>query len=521
VTATLHVRQAAGWALVLAATTAVLLPFRSELDKAHISLVLLLVVLGAGAAGGRILGLLAAAASFLLFDWFFLPPYGTLTVTNPLDWVVLIAFLVTSVVAAQLLHREQESAQRARELTREVDRLATLGAEALSAPRAEEALAAVVAAIRSTMAMDVCGAYLTDTAGARLVAVSPSDAPDSAVPPLVDWVGREGAPAAELDDGTSRLGSPGVAPRTLTQPAGPLVRALLIPLGVRGQTVGVLRVAGRGIATLDDARWRFLDALAFYAALGAERVRLAAEVAHIEALRDADRLKDALIASVSHDLRTPLTTIKALAHDLGALGDERSQVIEEQADRLNRFVGDLLDLSRLSAGALHPRIEVNAVDDLLSAAVQETEGRFAGRTLQVELPSDGELLVGRFDLALSVRVLVNLIENAYKYSPPDSPVTVSVRREHGRLLVRVADCGPGVPVGEEQRIFSPFYRLPNTAPDVGSAGLGLAIAKRMAEAQGGSLTYTRRAAGGSTFTLALVAAEIRDAARAAATFTKS
>src|ERR1019366_8575795 len=101
-----------------------------------------------------------------------------------------------------------------------------------------------------------------------------------------------------------------------------------------------LRVEGRGIASLDDARWRFLDALAFYAALGAERLRLAAEVAHVEALRDADRLKDALIASVSHNLRTPLTTIKALAHDLGAPGDERSQVIEEQADRLNRFVGD-------------------------------------------------------------------------------------------------------------------------------------------------------------------------------------
>ena len=163
---TARLRQAASWTVVLAGTTAVLVPFRSELDKAHVSLVFLLVVLGAAAAGGRMLGLLAAAASFLLFDWFFLPPYGTFTVTNPLDWLVLIAFLVTSVVAAQLLHREQESARHARERAHEVDRLATLGAEALSAPRSEEALAAVVAAIRSMMATDVCGAYLTDAAGA-------------------------------------------------------------------------------------------------------------------------------------------------------------------------------------------------------------------------------------------------------------------------------------------------------------------------------------------------------------------
>jgi two-component system sensor histidine kinase KdpD len=509
VTATLHVRQAAGWALVLAATTAVLLPFRSELDKAHISLVLLLVVLGAGAAGGRILGLLAAAASFLLFDWFFLPPYGTLTVANPLDWVVLIAFLVTSVVAAQLLHREQESARIARERTREVDRLATLGAEALSAPRAEEALAAVVAAIRSTTSTDVCGAYLTDAAGTRLVAVSPSDAPESAVPPLVDWVGREGAPAAELDDGTSRLGSPRVAPRTLTEPAGPIVLALLIPLGVRGQTVGVLRVAGEGIATLDDARWRFLDALAFYAALGAERVRLAAEVAHVEALRDADRLKDALIASVSHDLRTPLTTIKALAHDLGALGDERSQVIEEQADRLNRLVAGLLDLSRLNAGAMPLHVELNAVDDLLSAALQDTESRLAGRTLVVDLPTDGELLVGRFDLALAIRVLVNLIENAIKYSSPGTTIRLAVRREESNLLVSVSDQGPGVPAGEEERIFTPFYRPSSERPDAGSAGLGLAIARRMAEWQGGAVTYTRTSQG-SSFTLALPAADLKE-----------
>ncbi|MGH7656529.1 MAG: sensor histidine kinase, partial [Gemmatimonadaceae bacterium] len=209
----------------------------------------------------------------------------------------------------------------------------------------------------------------------------------------------------------------------------------------------------------------------------------------------------------SHDLRTPLTTIKALAHELGSLGDERSQIIEEQADRLNRVVADLLDLSRLSAGAMPLHVELNAVDDLLSAAVQDTERRLAGRTLATDLPSDDVLLVGRFDISLSIRVLVNLIDNAIKYSSPETTIHVSARREGAMLDVSVSDTGPGVPPGEEDRIFTPFYRPPGERPDAGSAGLGLAIARRMAESQGGGVTYTRRP-DGSTFTLLLAAADV-------------
>jgi two-component system sensor histidine kinase KdpD len=296
--------------------------------------------------------------------------------------------------------------------------------------------------------------------------------------------------------------------RDITRTDGPPVRSLLLPLAVRGQTVGALHLAGERLATLDDARWRFVDALAYYAALGAERVQLAAAAAHADALREADRLKDALLASVSHDLRTPLTTIKALAHDLGSLGDERSQVIEEQADRLNRFVADLLDLSRLTAGAMPLHLELNAVDDLFSAALQEIEARLDGRSLDLRLPADGELLVGTFDLSLSIRVLVNLIENAYKYSSPGAPVTVAARREHARLLISVTDVGPGVPPAEVERIFAPFYRPAGAPSDAGSIGLGLAIARRMAEAQGGAVSYAPHPHGGSVFTLSLPAADL-------------
>ncbi|MFI5244277.1 MAG: ATP-binding protein, partial [Gemmatimonadales bacterium] len=460
--------------------------------------------------GGRALGVGIGAASFLVFDWFFLPPLYTFIIANPLDWLVLIAFLATSVVAAQLLHREQESARIARARADEVDRLATLGAEALTAARAEDALAAVAAVIRTSTGAESCSVYIAGEHGVKLGSASPAgDATSDPIrlPPLVDWVAQEGAPAAQTSEGTSRLGRAGLPVREIARIGDTHAHVILLPLTVRGQTVGVLRLEGSGVALLDESQWRFLDALAYYAALGAERVRLAAELANVVALREADRLKDALLASVSHDLRTPLTTIKALAHELGALGDERSQVIEEQADRLNRLVAGLLDLSRLNAGAMPLHVELNAVDDLLSAALQDTESRLAGHALVADFPTDGVMLVGQFDLALSIRVLVNLIENAIKYSSPGTPVRLAVRREGSKLLVSVADHGPGVPAGEEERIFTPFYRPSSERPDAGSAGLGLAIARRMAEWQGGAVTYARTV-NGSEFTLVLPAADL-------------
>jgi two-component system sensor histidine kinase KdpD len=304
------------------------------------------------------------------------------------------------------------------------------------------------------------------------------------------------------------LGRTGESAREIARESESHVSTIQIPLRVRDQTVGVLRLEGPGISHFDDSQWRFLDALAYYAALGSERVRLAADVERVEALREADRLKDALLASVSHDLRTPLTTIKALAHELRAFGDERSQIIEEQADRLNRLVADLLDLSRLSAGAMPLHLELNAVDDLLSAALQDTEPRLAGRALITDFPTDGDMLVGRFDLALSVRVLVNLIENAIKYSTPGTTIRLGVGRERSTLRVSVADQGPGVPVGEEEQIFTPFYRPKGERPDAGGAGLGLAIARRMAEWQGGAVSYAR-IPNGSEFTLELPAADLK------------
>ena len=440
----------------LALVTAVLLLLRGTLGKAHIALAYLLVVLVGSAAGGGVLGVALSAAAFVCFNYLFLPPYATLVIADPLDWLVLVAFLVTGIVAAQLLSRAQERAELARRRAEEVERLASLGAETLNVARAEDALGAITDVIRGALGVAWCEILL------------PND-----------------------------------------QTAAPAAHVLNVPLRVRERSVGGLRLSHDAPIVLEPDARRFLDALAYYAALGVERVRLTAAADRAEAFRQADELKTALIATVSHDLRTPLTTIKALAHELAARGEEDALSIEEEADRLNGLVADLLDLSRLSAGELPLRIELDAVDDLVATTLDRLRGRSAGRTIRVARldheVSDEPILFARFDLAQSQRALVNLLENAIKYGPPDEPIELWIARVGDRVRLTVADRGPGIPEEERVLIFEPFYRPKGARPDVGGAGLGLAIARRIAEAQGGALTYAPRAGGGSEFRFELPA----------------
>jgi two-component system sensor histidine kinase KdpD len=527
------------WLAALGVVTAGMVRVRGSLTAAHVVLAYLLVVLGASARGGRALGLAVAVVAFGCFNFFFVPPYHTLAVAARLDWLVLGAFLATSAVAAQLLARAQAEAAEARQRAVEVDRLATLGAEALNAGRAEEALGAVADVIRTTLGLERAEVYLRGAAppGIALAAASgaaPGGPPDAwvaggapgAPPPaapdgdrLVAWVAERGLPAAERPDGTLRFGHGGSDDRGDGEgadfdPSG--ARVLVLPLRVRDRTVGALRLVHATALPLDAPRRRFLRALSYYAALGAERVRLLADAEHAEALREADRLKDALLASVSHDLRTPLTTIKALAHELRADGgDERAATIEEEADRLNRFVADLLDLSRLAGGALAVTPEITAAEDLLGAALQRVSGALGDRTVDVSLDPTEPLLLGRFDFVHSLRVLVNLLENAVKYSPADAPVELAARRAGAALEFVVSDRGPGVPSPEREAVFQPFYRPAGSPSDAGGAGLGLSIARRLAEAQGGTLRYEPRAGGGSRFVLAVPAIDAAELDRPA------
>ena len=502
--------------LVLVAATLAMYSVRASLDKAHVALVYLLVVLGASAAGGRGLGLTVAALAFLCFDFFFLVPYLTFVIQNPLDWLVLFAFLVTSVVAAQLLSRAQATAEEATARAIEVDRLAALGAETLNAADAGEALRAIADVIRHSIDADDSEIHVSGTRGR----VKPGS--------LVQWILDHGTSAVELQDGTVRVAhdlpvaTPALAgqrwesqPETVAavravtradgRPAPSSVRALALPLQVRGQTVGVLRVASSEQLVLAPEQARLLVALAYYAALGAERARLVAVAERAEAERRVESLRSALLTAVSHDLRTPLTTIKGVANEIRHGGNaDRAAVIEDEADRLNDLVNGLLDLSRIHAGAVRPALAVNTIDDLIGASLRAASGPLRDRRVEIDIADDA-LLAGTFDLTQTIRIVVNLLDNAAKYSPPDMPIGVRARQHADRLVIDVLDRGPGVPPDERDRIFEPFYRPPGVPPDIRGHGLGLSIARGLAEAQGGSVRLAPRPGGGSVFTLELSA----------------
>jgi len=280
-------------------------------------------------------------------------------------------------------------------------------------------------------------------------------------------------------------------------------------LSARGRQVGILVLRSDEVIPPDLAAQPFPQALAFYAALGLERIRLSAAATRAEALREADRLKDAMLATVSHDLRTPLTAIKATALAIAASGDGRAQVIESEADRLNRYVTNLLDLSRLNAGAIGVTLELVPAEDVLGAVLQQVAPLTTGHEVRVHGVDGDALLVGRMDFVLMLRALANVVENALRYSPEGAPVELRVARSGTWLSFDVADRGAGVRIEDRERIFEPFERGDTSAGGHG-VGLGLAIARRLVEAQGGTLAYAPRDGGGSTFTVRVRAGDIAD-----------
>ncbi len=461
-------RQWALWFVLLAVATTGLFLLRGRLDKAHFALVFLLVVLGGSAAGGRLLGITLAGVAFLVFDIGFVPPYYTMQVTDPFDWIILFVFLATGVIAAELMERQRREAEVARERTSEIDRIATLGAETLNAPRPEDALKAIADVIRQSMHTDECDISLTDSRVTNVL--SPDDSRDVPLLPT---------------------------------------RFMRIPLRIRDATVGTLTLRSKRPFLLSRDQERVLSALSYYAALGVERVRLASAESEAESLRRADRLKDALLASVSHDLRTPLTTIKGIANEIARGGDsERAYVIEEEADRLTALVDDLLDLSQLAAGEMDVNSEVNTADDVIGAALQRVESSYPHRSIETELKGPWTELVGRFDFVHTMRILTNLLDNASKYAPHGTPVRMTVWRANNELNFSVDNGGNPVPEDERERIFEPFFRGSLRRGEARGTGLGLSIARRLAQLQGGRLIYAPNSESASRFVLTLPAADV-------------
>src|SRR5437667_410530 len=381
------------WVTVCVAATLVLRERRDGVDTVHAVLTYQLVILCGSVSGGRHLVLVLTLAGFLLIDYFFQLPYDTLSVSKPLDWIVLLAFLTTAVVTTHLLTQERTRAAEAERRAGEVASLGRLGAELLSTGRAEDSLAGIADLIRTSLEVAHCRIYGRDDEAERLLVSSPAAATTEA-----------------------------------------------------------------GLPDLDDLR-RFAE--------------------------PTDRLD--------------------LAQEGALRGDRNALAIEEQADRLGHLVADLLDLSRLKGGAMPVHLELNTAEDLVGAAMRQMAGLLKDRRVETSVDFTEPALAGRFDFVQSLRILSNLLGNAVRYTPPASPIELSVHRDGAALVFVVADHGPGIPVPERDRIFEPFYRPAGAPADGGGAGLGLAIARRLAELQSGTLEYAARPGGGSRFVLRLPA----------------
>ena len=499
------------WGLLLVAVTAVMLHARAEIDQAHVSLTMLLVVLGGSIAGGRALGFTLSVLCILLINYYFQSPFELFTVSKPFDWVVLLNFLATSFVATELLTRARQQADAAEARASEVEALSRLGAESLQYATAEEALAAIANIVRHAMGADAC--TIVPLARTSRTAAEGLDLPSD----IVMRVHTEQATARILAIGRPVLLSTGDAliehaHADISTSATAVIRTRFVALPLRAEEriIGVLTVKGEQPLVLDSPRRRLLAAMAYYAALGIERMRLMAEAAQAETLRETQRAKDQIFASVSHDLRTPLTTIKVLAQSGAARGEASSIAIAEQADRLARMVGDLLELSRLRTGGLTLSPELNTADDLVGAALRQAEGMLDGRRVDVHLDFETPALVGRFDFVHTLRIVGNLLDNALRHTPEQGVVELRAERDDGWLVISVADRGAGVAPHEQDRIFESFYRPASATPDAGHAGLGLSIARTLAEVQGGTVTYRSRSGGGSLFELRLPAVDVDD-----------
>lgn len=411
----------------------------------------LVAVLAISSLYGLWLGLATSLVSAVAFNFFFLPPLHTLTISSSGDWLALAAFALAALVTSQLAARERAEAEQATRRAAE----AQLG----------ERLATLIAT------------------GSQL---------DAALPLL----GRQAARALGARDGGIHLGPPPESARP----------GRTVAIELDGQRLGELRLidAPAGAAESADAA-RIGRVLAGLIVLGQEREQRLANEVEAEALRRSNELTTALLRTVSHDFRSPLTAISTAAEGLRFAeldGDERELVdtIAEQSGRLSRLVTNLLDLSRLESGAAVPAAEWVDVRDLIDAAVADVR---ATAEVQTQVEHTPGLPLVRVDAAQLQRVLVNLVENAARYSPPGDPVRITAGARGGRVTVSVADHGPGVPESDRAHIFRPFYRGPGGGEP--GSGLGLAIARGLATANGATLTLEPPDGSGATLTVSIPA----------------
>ncbi|HLZ66448.1 MAG TPA: sensor histidine kinase KdpD [Aliidongia sp.] len=449
----------------------------------NISLVFLTAVLFSAVTSGLGPSLFAALLSVLSYNFFFLPPLYTFTIADPANVLALVAFMIVAVIASNLASRTRDQAITAAKRANTTAELYAFSRKLAGTATLDDVLWATAYQVASMLKVRVV-MLLPDGDGRLEVRAGypPEDELDEADFAAARWTWDRNHPAGRGSD---------------TLPGG---KRLFLPLRTGRGAVGVIGIdkdAPGPLLTPDERR--LLDALADQAAIGIERTKLAEDIDEARLLAETERLRSALLTSISHDLRTPLASIIGAITSLRSYGDrygveartELMATVQDEAERLNRFVGNLLDMTRLESGALEPKRDFVDMSEIVGTALDRTSKIMNAHRIEIALAPD--LPMVKLDAVLMEQVLVNLLDNAAKYAPDGTMIRLDAKEAGDELVIEIIDEGPGIPEDALERVFDKFYRVRQGDRQRAGTGLGLAICRGFVEALGGRITASNRA----------------------------
>jgi two-component system, OmpR family, sensor histidine kinase KdpD len=449
-----------------------------HVNPTTVALTLLLLVLFLAARWGLRYAVATSIAATVAYNFYFLPPIGTFTISDPQNWLGIFVFLTVAVVGSRLSERAREEAEDARRRQRELEVLYGLSRQLLQAENVAGLLNAISPAIMLVTRADAIVLYLLD--GDRR------------------YMAGEGAEIQMDDIGLRQLAQ--------TLPSAEMVGLQArIPLRVGVRPRGLLLINGVRVST------ETLEAIGGLISVSIDRAQALEDVTRGEAAKESERLRSLMIDSITHELRTPLTAIKAAAStlllpkSLDAEGQrELLTVIDEESDRLNQLVTEAVEMAQLDTREVHMTFAPTAVGAVVEKALANCSSLLDNREVKVSLPTLPLVIA---DEDFITKVLTNLVENAAKYSPAGSPISISAERKDGMVTVNVADRGMGIDLSEQSLIFERFYRASVPSQQTWGTGMGLAISRAIIDAHHGTLSVTSQLGEGSVFSFTLPVVE--------------